>query len=238
MSIRPIRKYWYEAFYFIHVTLVLYVIVSPVWQFDVLIYSPSTFLIVAYFHTKTPGSVFFNLSRLLTHGGHSFQYYIWPVWVVWGFERLVRLLRYITLNYILRPSTAPFDATIAVASPSSTLLEITVTRNMPFGWRPGQHAFLAFPGVSTVPLESHPFTIASIPSGGPSEQLRFLIRVKTGATLKLLKLVQEQGKASFRAFIDGPYGMPPDLGPYRTTVLVAGGTGVTYTLPLLLDLVK
>ncbi|KAI0315976.1 FAD-binding domain-containing protein [Amylostereum chailletii] len=204
LSVRPMRKYCYEVFYFLHV---LFVFVFP---------------IVVYLHTTTPG----------------FHYYIYPVWVVWGFERLVRLIRYVVINYLLKPKNAPFDATLSLVG--SDALQITVTRRMPFGWRPGQHAFLAFPGVSTLPLESHPFTIASIPSRdlGAEQKLVFLVRAKGGATQRLLNLAQEHGDTQFRAYIDGPYGMPPDLGPYRTSVFVAGGTGVTYTLPLLLDLVQ
>jgi len=39
------------------------------------------------------------------------------------------------------------------------------------------------------------------------------------------------------AFIDGPYGCPPDLKRFSTCILIAGGSGVSYTLPLLMDLV-
>jgi ferric-chelate reductase len=40
------------------------------------------------------------------------------------------------------------------------------------------------------------------------------------------------------AYIDGPYGEPPNLGESSTCILFAGGSGVTYTLPLLQDIVR
>ncbi|KAJ8584100.1 hypothetical protein M405DRAFT_747592, partial [Rhizopogon salebrosus TDB-379] len=41
-----------------------------------------------------------------------------------------------------------------------------------------------------------------------------------------------------RAFVDGPYGPSLNLVSYDTSVLIAGGSGVSYTLPILLDIVE
>jgi len=43
--------------------------------------------------------------------------------------------------------------------------------------------------------------------------------------------------SALRAYVDGPYGCPPSWALYDTCVLIAGGSGITYTLSILLDLV-
>ncbi|ETW84033.1 ferric reductase [Heterobasidion irregulare TC 32-1] len=201
LTLRPIRLLSHEVFYFTHIILVF------------------AFVLLAYFHTLTPG----------------FSYYIWPTWVVWGFERLFRLARYLTLNVFPRPSHSKARLSLI----SSDSLRLTLIRRIPLGWMPGQHVFLAFPTVSNVPLESHPFTIANIPKEGRGEQeLVFIIRGREGLTKRLVERAAEKDGVKIPVFLDGPYGNPTNLRPYTTCVFIAGGSGVSYTLPLLLDLVK
>ena len=112
------------------------------------------------------------------------------------------------------------------------------------------------PGVSTNPFEAHPFTIASVDTtdGGTRgedvpttkealaetqpywKELVFFIKVHGGFTRKLRDVAEKSGKA--KVFVDGPYGKSPDLTGYDTSVLIAGGSGVSFTLPLLLDSVR
>ncbi|VDC02562.1 unnamed protein product [Peniophora sp. CBMAI 1063] len=181
------------------------------------------FIIASCIHTTTPG----------------FNYYVWPVWVVWGFERIVRGFRYLVINFILAPrSSTPSSAALSLITPDT--LCVTLTRRMPLGWKPGQHAFLAFPRISSFPLESHPFSIANIPKrgSGSEQELMFMIRARDGVTGRMLRAAAARPNGQVSVQIDAPYGMPTDLAPYRTSVLVAGGTGVSYTLPLLLDVIQ
>jgi len=184
----------------------------------------------------------------------SFGYYIWPTWVVWGFDRVLRLARYFIINIYFKPQHS--EGTVSLITSDS--LRLTLTRRFPLGWKPGQHAFLAFPTISTVPVESHPFTIASIPSDDLKEEqsLVFIIKRRDGLTRNLFDYAAAGNGVKVPVYIDGPYGAPPDLAPYLTCILVAGGqiirysvhtwlttlflggTGVSYTLPLLVDLVK
>lgn len=113
------------------------------------------------------------------------------------------------------------------------------------------------PGVSTIPFEAHPFTIASVDTTheetrgddismaekevlGESEpywkELVFFINSHDGFTKKLRDAAEKGGK--MKVFVDGPYGKSPDLTDYDTSVLIAGGSGVSFTLPLLLDGIK
>ena len=109
------------------------------------------------------------------------------------------------------------------------------------------------PGVSTIPFEAHPFTIASVDTTReetPSDvtwtnkeglddteplwkELLFFINVHGGFTKRLRDAAEKGGK--LKVFVDGPYGKSPDLTDYDTSVLIAGGSGVSFALPLLLD---
>jgi hypothetical protein len=112
------------------------------------------------------------------------------------------------------------------------------------------------PSVSTLPFEAHPFTIASFDSSllstasaedqssgevlGSSapfwKELVFFVNVQGGFTKKLKEVAAKKG--TVKVFVDGPYGPSPDLGSYDTSVLVAGGSGVSYTLPVFLNIIE
>jgi hypothetical protein len=67
---------------------------------------------------------------------------------------------------------------------------------------------------------------ASIPNAKDSEdnELVFLIRARRGFTARLKELAQssKDGSATVPAFVDGPYGCPPDPTEAATCVLIAG----------------
>jgi len=117
-----------------------------------------------------------------------------------------------------------------------------------FHWAPGQTAYLIMPSVSRLPFEAHPFTIASVHPNlfdspeeqGPcqkspqiisvepvlgssapfSKEIVFFINVRKGFTARLKEVALKGDEV--KAFIDGPYGPSPNLGPYDTSVLIAG----------------
>ena len=123
-----------------------------------------------------------------------------------------------------------------------TKLEVLVPAD--YTWQPGQHCFLRFPSIA--PLDNHPFTIASIPhhSGGDSARdldqniLSFLIRKHSGFTRRLLHYVESHADIVPGAIVDGPYGgLPRALeNAYDSVILVAGGGGITSSIPWLLHL--
>ncbi|KAH7105459.1 ferric reductase NAD binding domain-containing protein [Auriculariales sp. MPI-PUGE-AT-0066] len=199
VSLRPIRKRFFEFFLITHiVTMIL-------------------FIAGGYVHRP------------------EVKYYFWPGFLVWGLDRGLRLARLFYLN-------------IRTASPARVELaadhtvRLTVSRRM--SWKAGQHAYIVVPSVSTFPFEAHPFTISSISaslgeSALPSEKdLVFLVHGEDGFTKRLREYVTAKGVCSVPVYVDGPYGMPPSLETFDTVILVAGGTGITYTLPLLLDAVR
>ncbi|THH02456.1 hypothetical protein EW026_g465 [Hermanssonia centrifuga] len=183
------------------------------------------FLVAGYIHTRDPG----------------FGHYIWPALVVWAFDRVLRATRLLWNNRVgISKDAASSLATVELLS--SDTVRLTLRRR--FNWKPGQHAYIILPTVSDLPSEAHPFTIASIPNpldgsqGAQEKDVVFLIRGRTGFTGRLRDHANDNGICTVPAYVDGPYGCPPDLTKYTTCILIAGGSGVSYTLPLLLNLVQ
>ena len=90
-----------------------------------------------------------------------------------------------------------------------------------------------------------------------NSNLVFFINVRSGFTKRLANQISVDAKnMNMKVFVDGPYGSPPDLRVFDTCVLLAGervfspkfgppswalfqgGMGVSFTLPLFLNLVE
>ncbi|KII94680.1 hypothetical protein PLICRDRAFT_169410 [Plicaturopsis crispa FD-325 SS-3] len=182
------------------------------------------FMVGGYLHARDPG----------------FGDYIWPALVLWAFDRVLRTCRLLYNNRVWsRANDQHSKATVELLSEDT--VRLTLRRR--FSWKAGQHAYVILPSVSNLPTEAHPFTIASIPgnldgSEGPEDKdVVFLIRGRTGFTGRLRDHARSGKPGDVTALVDGPYGSPPDLTSFSTCILIAGGSGVSYTLPLLLDLV-
>lgn len=167
--------------------------------------------------------------------------YFWPGFLLWGFDRGLRLGRVFFFN--MRWWRKGDKLTTGhVELIADNTIRLTVTR--PLTWKAGQHAYIVMPSVSAFPFEAHPFTISSIsdpidgtaPSG--ENDLVFLIRGMNGFTKRLREHTDSKGQGSVACLVDGPYGYPPDLTTFDTSIFIAGGSGITYTLPLLLDAVR
>jgi len=104
----------------------------------------------------------------------------------------------------------------------------------------GQHFFLTFPTMSL--FESHPFTPASARSRGETglfyEQL-YIIRVCDGQTKRLARYCKDVGvEYTMPTVCSGPYGSSNVLDEGAENVqLIAGGTGVSFTLPIAMNIV-
>ncbi|KAH7064986.1 metalloreductase [Macrophomina phaseolina] len=138
------------------------------------------------------------------------------------------------------------NATFTPLSPDTTRISIA---NPPIAWTPGQHVFLSCHSV--VPLQSHPFTIASLPADG---RMDFYVKGERGATRRFFSHAEKLHLASSsspspnsRSYpqketravaIDGPYGRMRPLRQFDSIVLFAGSTGATFTVPLLREVVE
>lgn len=169
-------------------------------------------------------------------------YWIYPCFIIWGLDRLIRILRLVVFNL-------GFSSEFAMGATAELLSDdfIRVRLHCPsyFHWAPGQMAYLIMPSVSRLSFEAHPFTIASVhgnifdsPEGQKprghaipaepvlgssapfSKEIVFFINVRKGFTARLKEVALKGNKV--KVFIDGPYGSSPNLGPYDTSVLIAG----------------
>jgi predicted ferric reductase len=170
---------------------------------------------------------------------------VW-VWIPIGllvFDRVARYAcgAYANLSIFHRKSS---ESALWTHSATFTALPGNVTKvtiNDPgIHWRPGQHAFLTCHSI--VPLQSHPFTIASIPE---DNKMEFFIRAENGGTRRFFRYASKdmvlgtEATRNARArtvFVEGPYGTIRSLRQFDSVVLVAGGMGATFAMPLLRDI--
>lgn len=96
----------------------------------------------------------------------------------------------------------------------------------------GEHVFLWIPTIRT--FETHPFTIARLQDGGAE----FVVAKQDGFTKKLHDFAVKNPGGSIRASVDGPYGYMPDFDSVDKVVLIAGGSGASYSAGVAVELAK
>ncbi|THC89227.1 hypothetical protein EYZ11_011318 [Aspergillus tanneri] len=200
---------------------------------------------------------FFVLQHLVTFVGFIVAVWfhapdevkVW-VWIPIGLLVFDRVARYAWATYanlsIFHRSKQNAGHALWANRATFTPLPGNVTRitidNPGIRWKPGQHVFLNCHSIA--PLQSHPFTIASIPE---DNKMEFLIRAEKGGTRRFFQYASKHqvfgsadttpGKRPRTVFIDGPYGAIRPLGQFDSVVLLAGGMGATFTLPCLRGLI-
>ncbi|KAF5379489.1 hypothetical protein D9615_006545 [Tricholomella constricta] len=150
--------------------------------------------------------------------------YFWATGGVYGITWLARFGLTLFRNGL--GHTASFtllpDRTVRILIPTKTLR-----------WAPGQHYFVRFLDLGAHAGTSHPFTVASLPDSGA---LEFHVRVREGITARMAAAAAAGGKTS-AVSLDGPYGgVHGSFEVYDRVVLLAGGSGASFTVPILLDL--
>ncbi|OLN96666.1 Ferric/cupric reductase transmembrane component 2-like protein 3 [Colletotrichum chlorophyti] len=103
-----------------------------------------------------------------------------------------------------------------------------VLKKSPSTARSGEHAYLWIPRIRL--LETHPFTIAAV------EPLEFVVSAHDGFTRGLHEFASKNPGADLSASVQGPYGYLPDLTSYDRVVLVAGGSGASFTIGVALNI--
>ena len=166
--------------------------------------------------------------------------YIYIPIVLYFLDRVVRTSRYAYNNI------SPGHATLTALDGGVTKIRVPV-KNVK-QWRPGAHVLLSIPRLGAG--QSHPATIASTPSSHKND-LVFILKGHKGFTNRLVqfgnpstasllpksKQEVDAPQRTYIALIDGPYGgSQADFAAFDSVCLVAGSTGVTFTLALLLDL--
>ena len=119
--------------------------------------------------------------------------------------------------------------------PRSNLLHITIPMTKSIRsktYTPGQHIYLGFPSLPQK-LRINPFTIANTPNTNSSNNIELVVRSLNGTTAMLNTLATNPQPIPL--LIEGPYGSAkyfPRLANYDRILLVAGGIGATFTLPI------
>ncbi|KAH8116762.1 ferric reductase NAD binding domain-containing protein [Phellopilus nigrolimitatus] len=227
LGLRQIRELSYEFFLVTHIIFAF------------------IFLLFTYFHI---GYEVFDMG-----------FAVWPAAILWVLDRLFRIFRIATISFARRlGGHRTLNATVEPLPGDTLLLTLTVPNDFWLGWEAGQSAYVTVPSVSLLVLEAHPFTIASIDApelvrddpraGGISDErqevktMKFIIRACEGFTRRLHDYAviscAKEGTCKLPVFVDGPYSHPPILEEYESIVLVSGGSGVAYTLPLLLKILR
>jgi ferric-chelate reductase len=158
---------------------------------------------------------------------------------IYCLDRLIRTTRCVYHN--CRPASATLTA-----MDGATKIRISSKRVKK--WSPGSHVFISIPRVGFG--QSHPATIASIPSSHGND-LILILKTHRGFTKRIMILadpsvtsITEGPKQEIElvpqqriALIDGPYGgSHPDFATFDTVLLISASTGVTFTLSVLLDI--
>ncbi|KAJ5145468.1 uncharacterized protein N7515_000032 [Penicillium bovifimosum] len=171
--------------------------------------------------------------------------FMWPSLIFWFLDRGARLVRTALLHYHPDHSNA-----IGFSFKSS---EATITRfpdsehgdvirldlhNTQDAWTIGQHYYLTFAKCSI--WQSHPFTPLNVPCVSKGTvQHSYILRAKSGETKKIADLAAT-GISTTPVILTGAYGEPitRQLTPSTNILCIAGGTGITYVLPVLLELAR
>ncbi|KAI0378549.1 ferric reductase NAD binding domain-containing protein [Hypomontagnella monticulosa] len=182
--------------------------------------------------------------------GHwtNLQCFMIPGLAIWVLDRGIRYLRSALIHYQYLPNgSMGFKAAHASLTHFPDPDHGDVVR-MDFAhpqdpWKVGEHFYLCFTESSI--WQSHPFTPLNLPKvqdGLVSHS--YILRAKKGETKKVAELAAKKLAAAPSAttplILSGSYGesITENLTPDMNVLCVAGGTGITYVLPVLLGLVE
>ncbi|KAJ4400510.1 hypothetical protein N0V91_008662 [Didymella pomorum] len=177
--------------------------------------------------------------------GHWKQLSCWMVasFAIMGFDLIARTVRTCLIHFGYKSGSSGFGFRSIPArmevleDPTGTIIRMTFAYEM-LPWELGQHFYLTFPALSM--WQSHPFTPASNPTTtSPVQTHTYVIRACNGETKKLAELAKAAmkrypvGDDTTTVILQGPYGGSIVDQEASNVLAVSGGTGITYTLPII-----
>ncbi|RPA75744.1 hypothetical protein BJ508DRAFT_17130 [Ascobolus immersus RN42] len=170
---------------------------------------------------------------------------------IWIFDRGMRVAKILYRNCGKQFTVATFEALPGEA------VRVSIEMPRPWDFKPGQHAYVYIPRLGY--WTSHPFSVVWCDSADTIEYpvgeekisqhnqdvtvkkttMSMVIRRRTGFTDTLYNATYNAPNHSMKAvtIIEGPYGGHHCLDSYGTTVLFAGGIGITHQVPYVKHLV-
>lgn len=178
--------------------------------------------------------------------------FLLPSLLFWFLDRGARLVRTALLHYNRLPSgnmgfrPAPAVISVFPDAERGDVVRLELEHDQD-AWAVGNHFYLCFTECSI--WQSHPFTPLNAPiiRNGKLKHI-YLLRAKGGETKKLAELANKKlgapekpsGAIATPVILTGPYGEESmlDTTPSTNILCVAGGTGITYVLPVLLEFAR
>ena len=188
LSAVVIRPFWYELFYYMHISF---------WM---------TGIVMVGLHQP-------ELGKLIIFATCAAA----GIWILDRLLRVGRIVAYSVSN----------EVTLVPLPNGGTRVTL---KKAPMGSKSGKHCFLWIPRIRS--CEAHPFTIAS------TEPVEFVIASYDGFTRDLHQYAVENPGVSLKASVDGPYGTIPDPADCDEMILVAGGSGASFTFGAALNALK
>ncbi|KAJ7918528.1 ferric reductase NAD binding domain-containing protein [Mycena leptocephala] len=193
-------------------------------------------------------------------------YFIWPSLMVWGLDRFLRFVRIFFVNggylTLFNTKTSPTSAPRSKRpdhfkwSPGQ-LVYLSIPSVSARPWEAHPFTIASIDGDIPRAIESQGLSredspcekadsvesvaVPDCPSPpGYSKKLVFLLRVHTGFTQRLLHAASSPSTPTrtFNTYVDGPYCSPPSGRGFGTVLLFCGGSGISFILPLFLDVIK
>ncbi|KAL1887257.1 hypothetical protein Cpir12675_006630 [Ceratocystis pirilliformis] len=185
--------------------------------------------------------------------GHwkNLQCFLTPGICLWAIDRALRVVRPFQLHdrgntWGIIPAQASVKLWKDDVNGDIYRLDFDIKQK---SWKVGQHFFLCFPQSGW--WQSHPFTPISAPpttadakSSPQGMTQSYVIRAKGGETKKIAALAESRlasdPKSTLSVIITGAYGenITESFTPQSNILCVAGGTGIAYVLPPLIQLAR
>lgn len=155
-----------------------------------------------------------------------------PSILLWFVDRAARLVRTGLIHYRItsegKGMFASIPAKVTHFGDDVVRLDLDDPNPAASEWVVGQHFYLTFAEGSI--WQSHPFTPLSLPGTRQS----YIVRAKKGESKKLVQFQSD----STPVILTGPYGADTlaDVDAKTNILAIAGGTGISFVLPVLLRL--
>ncbi len=170
--------------------------------------------------------------------------YIWESAVTYMVGQILRYYNTTTIEGTI--TTIPDTNLVRIRIRIPSLSKASIDNHTSKAWLSGaaQHIYLSVPfaysGISrslVAKLLTNPFTIASLPK--PDNSVVLIARTSQGTTKRIATIaaghLQDEEPKEILLSLEGPYGASryfPNFSKFSAVLLIAGGVGATFTVPL------